>query len=64
MNDQEVLDALKKIREAGPKRKFSQTVDLIVTLKQLDLKKTEQNVNSFIILPHTRGKEIKNLRSC
>ncbi|MFH1210317.1 MAG: 50S ribosomal protein L1 [archaeon] len=59
MNDQEILSALKKVRDAGPKRKFSQTVDLIVTLKQLDLKKPEQNVNTFIALPHTRGKKLK-----
>jgi large subunit ribosomal protein L1 len=59
MNDQEILDALKKARETTLKRKFSQSVDLIVTLKQLDLKKPEQNVNTFIALPHQRGKKLK-----
>ena len=59
MNDQEIFDALKKARESTPKRKFSQTVDLIVSLKQLDLKKPEQNVNTFIALPHQRGKKLK-----
>lgn len=59
MNDHEVLETIKKLRDSSPKRKFSQTVDLIVNLKQLDLKKTEQQVNSFIVLPHTRGKKLK-----
>jgi len=59
MNDQEVIAAIKKIRESTSKKKFSQTVDLIVNLKQLDLKKTDQQVNAFLVLPHTRGKKLK-----
>ncbi|MEM4244934.1 MAG: 50S ribosomal protein L1 [Candidatus Nanoarchaeia archaeon] len=59
MNDQEVLATIKKLRDSSPKRKFSQTVDLIINLKQLDLKKTEQQVNTFIVLPHALGKKLK-----
>lgn len=59
MNDQEVLAAIKKAREASPKRKFSQTIDLIFNLKQLDLKKTDQQVNNFVVLPHSKGKKLK-----
>lgn len=59
MNDHEVLDTIKKLRDSSPKRKFSQTVDLIINLKQLDLKKTDQQVNNFMVLPHTRGKKLK-----
>ncbi len=59
MNDQEVLAAIKKARDSSPKRKFSQTIDLIFNLKQLDLKKTDQQVNSFVVLPHVRGKKLK-----
>jgi large subunit ribosomal protein L1 len=59
MNDQEVIDALKKLRGSSPKKKFSQTVDIVLNLKQLDLKKPEQQVNIFAILPNGRGKKLK-----
>ncbi len=59
MDNHEVLSAIKKVRESTPKRKFSQTVDLIINLKQLDLKKADQQVNTFVVLPHNRGKKLK-----
>lgn len=59
MDTNDVLKAIKKLRDSSPKRNFSQTIDLIVNLKQIDLKKTEQQVNTFIVLPHTRGKKLK-----
>lgn len=59
MEDNEVFEAIKKLRSSASKRNFSQTVDLVVNLKQLDLKKPEQQVNSFAVLPHSRGKKMK-----
>lgn len=59
MNDNEILEAIKKVKDSSPKRKFSQTMDLVVNLKQLDIKKPNQQVNVFTILPHARGKKLK-----
>lgn len=59
MNKEDILDAIKKAREASKKRKFNQTFDLVINLKQLDLKKPEENVNTFIVLPQGRGKKSK-----
>ena len=59
MDKKEIAKALKEARNLSKKRKFSQSVDLIVKLKDLDLKKTENQVEFFISLPHNRGKKIK-----
>src|SRR3989344_1226913 len=59
MNKESILSALKELREKNQKRNFSQTVDLIVILKGLDLKKPEHKVDSFIVLPNQFGKKIK-----
>lgn len=46
MDKKQVLEALKKAREAK-ERKFSQSIDLIVNLRGLDLKKAEHQVDFF-----------------
>ena len=50
-------DAIKKARE-GEKRKFSQTIDLIVNLRNIDLKKPENKFSKDVILPHGRGRDV------
>ncbi|KHO47545.1 MAG: large subunit ribosomal protein L1 [archaeon GW2011_AR5] len=50
-------DAIVKARE-GEKRKFSQTFDLIVNIRNIDLKKPENKFSKDIILPHGRGKDV------
>lgn len=44
---------------SAKKRNFSQSVDLIINLKDLDFKKPEQQVDIFAQLPHGRGKKLK-----
>ena len=39
MDKQEIINALKDVKENGKDRKFNQTVDLIVNLTHLNLKK-------------------------
>lgn len=50
-------EAIAKARE-GEKRKFSQTFDLIVNLRNIDLKKPENKFSKDIILQHGRGKDV------
>ncbi len=52
-----LIDAIKKMRE-GEKKKFKQTVDLIINLRNIDLKKPENKFSKDIILPNGRGKDI------
>lgn len=50
-------EAIKKARE-GEKRKFTQTVDLIVNIRNIDLKKPENKFSKDVLLPHGRGKDV------
>ena len=59
MNKEDILKAIKKARESSKKRKFNQTFDLVINLNKLNLKKPEENVNTFIVLPQGRGKKLK-----
>ena len=59
MQKEELQSALQKAKDFSEKRGFSQTYDLIINLKGLDLKKPEHQIDSSITLPHTRGKKIK-----
>jgi len=57
--DKELIAAtLKKVKENSPKRNFKQSIDLIINLKGLDLKKTEHNINMFVTLQHGTGKKV------
>lgn len=54
---QAVSDALAKGKELG--RKFTQTVDVSITLKNVDMNLPKNRIDEDIILPHGRGKEAK-----
>ncbi|MBI2147052.1 50S ribosomal protein L1 [Candidatus Woesearchaeota archaeon] len=56
MEKSDVIKALQEIRK-GEKKKFTQTIDLILNLKHLDLKKPEHQVELFIALPHGKGRD-------
>ncbi|MDD5087144.1 MAG: 50S ribosomal protein L1 [Candidatus Nanoarchaeia archaeon] len=59
MDKKKLLEALKKVKEDSKKRNFNQKVDLIVNLKDLDLKKPEHQVEFFLKLHHDKGKNSK-----
>jgi large subunit ribosomal protein L1 len=52
-----ILENIKKVREAK-KRNFNQTFDLVINLKEIDLKKAENKINEYFILPKGTGKEL------
>ena len=53
------LKAWKTAKEGSPKRKFTQSGELIITLKDLDIKKQDNQIDVFLQLPHATGKKIK-----
>jgi large subunit ribosomal protein L1 len=57
--NEKILKLVKELKEKSKKRKFSQTFDLIVNLKELDIKKPESKINEEFALPNGRGKEAK-----
>lgn len=58
LSKKEVLNGLKKLRELSPKRNFTQSVDLQISLRDFDPKKNENKLKEVVILPHGRGKEV------
>ena len=59
MNKEEIQSALAKAKDISEKRNFKQSFDLIINLKGLDTKKPEHQIDTFITLPHARGKKVK-----
>ncbi len=59
MDKSQVTQTLKQVKENSQKRNFSQSFDLIINLRDIDLKKPEQNVNFFHTLHYTTGKKVK-----
>jgi len=49
MNKEDILEALKELRKSE-KRKFDQTLDLIINLKEFDIKR--DSVSIFATIPH------------
>ncbi|MEK6868795.1 MAG: 50S ribosomal protein L1 [Nanoarchaeota archaeon] len=57
--DKSIIAAtLKKVKDNSPKRNFKQSLDLIMNLKGLDLKKPEHQVNIFVTLQYGTGKDV------
>mgnify|MGYP001164994764 FL=1 len=57
--EEKINDALKSALERAPERKFTESVELAFTLKDVDLKIPTNRVQEEIRLPHGRGKDIK-----
>jgi len=51
-----IMQAVKQAREKAGKRKFVQSVDLIINMKNVDLKKPENKFKEVVVLPKGRGK--------
>lgn len=58
MDKNAVVDVLERLK-ASKKRNFSQSFEIIVNLKDLDLKKTENQVDFFAQLPNGLGRDVK-----
>ncbi|WP_455368511.1 50S ribosomal protein L1 [[Eubacterium] cellulosolvens] len=54
-----IQKALEELRKNKKKRNFKESLELIIKLKDLDLKKPEHRINQTIILPHDIGKSVK-----
>lgn len=58
---EKLLNVIKQMREASPKRKFEQSIDLLITLEGLDPKKPEGRIKEDVVLPHQVGEPRKVL---
>ncbi len=57
--DEEILKAVEKAIEKAPERNFSESIELAINLRDIDLSIPGNRVDREIRLPHGRGKEIK-----
>ena len=51
-----LTEQIKKIKESSKKRNFNQKYDLIIVLKDINLKKAENKIDEILILPKKTGK--------
>ncbi len=57
--EQKILkDAIKEVREKSIKRNFNQTIDLIINLRDIDMKQPEGRIQERIEIPHPLGKKV------
>jgi len=57
--DKTTLQAVKKALESSKKRNFTETVDISINLKDIDLSIPKNRITDDVILPHGRGREVK-----
>lgn len=50
-------EAIKEVLEKSPKRKFKQSIEMIITFKELDPKKPEFKIRETVFLPNSPKKE-------
>ncbi len=59
MNKKDALEFVKELRKNSEKKKFTQSVDVVINLQDLDFKKPDHQIDFFVILPHSIGKKKK-----
>ncbi len=59
MNREGIIKAIKEAKEKSKKRNFTQTIELIIHLRDIDLRKPENRIIEELELPHGKGKPAK-----
>jgi len=59
LEKQSLIETIKKARENSKQRKFTQAIDLIINLQDIDMKKPESKIQETIELPHPLLKKPK-----
>jgi large subunit ribosomal protein L1 len=59
MADKELVEAVRAALEKAPERKFLESVELSINLKDVDLTNPKNRIGEEVILPKGRGKEVK-----
>jgi large subunit ribosomal protein L1 len=59
LSNQQLAELVKKGKDQSKETKFTQSVDVMVTLKEVDPKKTDLNINEIVYLPHPMSKQAR-----
>jgi len=54
-----LIESVKEAKSKAEKRKFVQSVELVINLRDIDMKKPESKIQELIELPHPVGKQSK-----
>ena len=56
---QVIDEAVKKVLEEYTPRNFTQSIDVVITINDLDINKPENRLDEEVLLPNGRGKDVK-----
>ena len=59
METQEAIQKIQEAKDGAKERNFTQSIDFVINLKNLDLKKPEEQVDFYVQIPHSHGKAVK-----
>ncbi len=59
LTEETIMKSLKEMRNKSKKRNFNETVEVIISLRNVDLKKTENRLNEIFQLPEGPGRNVK-----
>jgi large subunit ribosomal protein L1 len=59
LDQKTILDAVKEAKEKSEKRKFNQSIELVLNLKDIDMKSSEGKLQEIIELPYSPAKQNK-----
>ena len=59
LTNQQLAELVKKGKDQSTERKFNQSFEVLIALKDVDPKKTDLNVNEIVYLPHPTSKRAK-----
>ncbi len=59
MDKKQIQDTLNLVKEFSPKRNFKQSIDIIISLKEVNVKKQGEGVDTSIQLPEETGRKVK-----
>jgi large subunit ribosomal protein L1 len=59
LSTQQLAELVKKGKEQSKERKFAQSLEVVVILKDVDPKKTDLNINETVYLPHPTATPVK-----
>lgn len=59
MDKEQFKQAIELVKKNSPKRKFTQSFDLVINLKDINLKDPAQQIDMFIPLPYSKGRKTK-----
>lgn len=51
--------AFEKVKKVSKRRNFTQSIELLVNLRGIDMKSPESRINEIVALPHSSGKVVK-----